>query len=167
MIGALAAMLGGCASADLTAYQADPLTATPPDSPNWALAAAPEAGAAAEPTLSAPIFATGPAEVLAALDAVVAAAPRTEKLAPAWPGADPATSRAYLQRSAVIGFPDVVSAVVVDLGAGDAGQRATVALYSRSVYGYSDLGVNADRLKAWIAALSEQAPMVDGRGASD
>ena len=32
--------------------------------------------------------------------------------------------------------------------------EATMVLYSRSVYGYSDLGINRQRVAAWVAALN-------------
>lgn len=156
-----ASLLSACAAADLSQYQADPLTVAPPSSPNWALAAPAEASTAATPTASAPIFATGPEELLGYLDAVAAAEPRVETLEPNF--SDGPLARAYVQRSATVGFPDVISISAVDLGVGDAGQRSSLALYSRSVYGYSDLGVNAERLERWIAALSETAPVVAGR----
>ena len=54
-------------------------------------------------------------------------------------------------RSAVFNFPDLVTAQVAPAGAG----AATLLLYSRSVYGYSDLGANRRRVAAWLAALDK------------
>ena len=49
-------------------------------------------------------------------------------------------------------FPDLVTIRPIALAPG----RSTVALYSRSLYGHSDLGVNAARLRAWLAALAAE-----------
>jgi len=56
----------------------------------------------------------------------------------------------FVARSAVFGFPDLVSVKFIDLPRG----RSTLALYSRSVYGRSDLGVNRARSLGWIAKLN-------------
>ncbi|MEO1276597.1 MAG: DUF1499 domain-containing protein [Pseudomonadota bacterium] len=48
----------------------------------------------------------------------------------------------YVQRSALIGFPDYISVETVEGG---------IAIWSRSRYGHSDLGVNEKRVRAWLA----------------
>jgi uncharacterized protein (DUF1499 family) len=53
-------------------------------------------------------------------------------------------------RSAWFGFPDLVSIKFLDVKAG----KSTFALYSRSVYGRSDLGVNRARSLAWLALVN-------------
>jgi uncharacterized protein (DUF1499 family) len=53
-------------------------------------------------------------------------------------------------RSAVFNFPDLVTVQVVAQGE----NASTLVLYSRSVYGHSDLGVNRRRLRAWLDALN-------------
>ncbi len=52
-------------------------------------------------------------------------------------------------RSAVFNFPDLVTAQVDPAPA----DMASLVLYSRSVYGHGDLGVNRARVDAWLAAL--------------
>lgn len=81
----------------------------------------------------------------AAVLSVAAEQPRT------YFAAEYATARQvhYVVRSAVFNFPDLVVAQVTAAGP----DSSTLVLYSRSVYGYSDLGVNQARLKAWLAAL--------------
>lgn len=153
--------LAGCSGADLTEFQANPSEVTPPDSPNWALGAPREAETKGAATHEVPVFATGPEELLDYLDTVALADERVEALAPTW--TDSGLARAYVQRSAVIGFPDVISVEAIDLGVGDAGQRASFVIYSQSVYGHSDFGVNADRVQRWLDAVSEAAPVVSGR----
>lgn len=57
----------------------------------------------------------------------------------------------YVVRSAVLNFPDLVTVQVAAAGQ----DQATLAIWSRSVYGRSDLGVNRERTKAWLAALQQ------------
>jgi hypothetical protein len=57
----------------------------------------------------------------------------------------------YVVRSAVLNFPDLVT---VQIGA-DGADRSTLAIWSRSVYGRSDFGVNRDRTTSWVAALQQ------------
>ena len=57
----------------------------------------------------------------------------------------------YVVRSALLNFPDLVT-VQVEATAAD---RSALVIWSRSVYGRSDFGVNRDRTKAWLAALQQ------------
>jgi uncharacterized protein (DUF1499 family) len=57
----------------------------------------------------------------------------------------------YVVRSAVLNFPDLVT---VQAEAAAPGQ-STLVIWSRSVYGRSDFGVNRERTKAWLAALQQ------------
>lgn len=72
--------------------------------------------------------------------------PRTTKLAE-WPERRQAQ---WVARSALLNFPDII---VAEITAGPAG--AGLFLFSRSLFGYSDFGVNRRRAEAWIAALDE------------
>ena len=65
----------------------------------------------------------------------------------------------FVARSAVLNFPDLVTAQVMEAGP----KASTLALYSRSVYGYSDLGVNRRRLTAWLAAVQSKVIRSGGR----
>ena len=56
----------------------------------------------------------------------------------------------YVVRSALMNYPDLVT-VQVDPAAGEA--RATITIWSRSIYGRKDFGVNRQRAEAWLAAL--------------
>jgi len=55
----------------------------------------------------------------------------------------------FVVRSKLMRFPDTINARI--FGAGDEG--AMLALYSCSQIGYSDLGVNEERIRAWLAAI--------------
>lgn len=118
-----------------------------PTTPNSALAA--PAGFAPAPYIATPAYAIPPARLYQALLAVAAARPRTFPLA-----ADPAGLRAqWVVRSRVLNFPDIVSAQVLP----EPGPASRLVLYSRSMYGYSDLGANRRRLRSWLAAIGETA----------
>ncbi len=56
----------------------------------------------------------------------------------------------YLVRTRLLRFPDTVNLSVIDLGGG----RSTLALYSRSQIGRSDLGANQRRLRRWVDRIS-------------
>jgi uncharacterized protein (DUF1499 family) len=55
-----------------------------------------------------------------------------------------------VQRTALAGFPDWITAQPVDLGSG----TSSICIFSRSKYGRSDLGVNAKRCRDWLALVS-------------
>jgi uncharacterized protein (DUF1499 family) len=66
----------------------------------------------------------------------------------------------YVVRSAVLNFPDLVTVQVNPAAKGAASGakkpgRSTFVIWSRSVYGRSDLGVNRKRTIAWLAALQQ------------
>jgi uncharacterized protein (DUF1499 family) len=60
----------------------------------------------------------------------------------------------YVVRSAWLNFPDLVTVAIQP----DGPASSTMILYSRSVYGHSDLGVNRARVEAWLGALQTQIP---------
>lgn len=66
-----------------------------------------------------------------------------------------------VQRTAILRFADDIGVAYVPLGPG----RSSIALFSRSRIGYSDLGVNRRRLRGWIGALNESLPVL--RSAKD
>jgi uncharacterized protein (DUF1499 family) len=53
-------------------------------------------------------------------------------------------------RSAVFNFPDLVTAQAMPHNP----TGSALLLYSRSVYGYGDFGVNRQRLTVWLASLN-------------
>jgi uncharacterized protein (DUF1499 family) len=114
-----------------------------PGSPNTALAA--PAGFAPPPDVVTPTYAMAADRLYDAVRAVAAAQPRT------FLAADYSAHRQthWVVRSAMFNFPDLVTAQVSDEGP----ESSTLVVYSRSVYGRSDLGVNCQRLDTWLAAL--------------
>lgn len=114
-----------------------------PSSPNTALAA-PE-GTLPPPDIVTPVYRVPAARLFAAIGAVAAAQPRV------FMAGEFAAQRQihFVARSAVLNFPDLITAQVDAAGP----DGSTLVLYSRSVYGYGDLGVNRQRLTDWLAAL--------------
>jgi uncharacterized protein (DUF1499 family) len=115
---------------------------TLPRSPNTCLAA--PAGDPLPAQVRTPHFAAPPEALFDALRAVAAAEPRTHRLA-AWPALRQAQ---WVERSALMNYPDIIAAEVLAAPGGSA-----LRLYSRSLIGWSDLGVNAKRVARWLAAL--------------
>jgi len=83
-----------------------------------------------------------PGEVLAKLDAIALAGPRTIKLA----ATDNLVS--WESRSQFMGFPDYITAEVAA-----APEGTKLDIFSRQRFGGGDMGVNAARLKAWLSQL--------------
>ena len=150
----LIAAVGGSAvyfrtvPSDPERWHVDPLVAETPATPNaWRVA--PEPATDSEPNAEAPVYDL-PAEALASeLDALIMSAPRTKRLAQSEGG----LWATYLQRSRVMGFPDYISVRVIPRGE----DAATLAIFSRSRFGRSDLGVNRARVENWLAGLAEFA----------
>ena len=146
------AVVGGLYQGLTAKPHLDPAAAPAPMTPNWIVAAPKGASTAAPAKLETPVWATDPAALLAALDKVALSEPRTEIVeAPegAFGAGDP-LAKTYVQRSATVGYPDYIS-----VRAAPADGGASLILFSRSVYGISDRGVNAARLKRWIAAVDQ------------
>lgn len=119
-----------------------------PSSPNTALAA--PAGFAPPPDIITPPYALPPDALFALVQAVAVTEPRTYQAA-----LYPAQQQVhYVARSAAFNFPDLVMVQVQP--ADPAG--SVLIIYSRSVYGQSDLGVNRKRVKTWLAAIQTKLP---------
>ena len=85
-----------------------------------------------------------PEAVMVALDRIAASMPRTFSLA-----RFPARHQVqWVVRSALMNYPDIVVAEAAPLEGGTG-----LWLYSRSLIGWSDLGVNRARVMAWLTAL--------------
>ena len=82
-----------------------------------------------------------PAAVLARLDAIALATPRTLRLA----GSVGEGRITWVSRSRLWGFPDYTTAQITPDG---------LTLHARQRFGSNDWGVNAARLRDWLAQLS-------------
>jgi uncharacterized protein (DUF1499 family) len=115
-----------------------------PATPNTALAA--PAGFDPTPDIVTPLYKMPPEQLFAAVRTMAEAQPRTYEAA-VFPDA---LQVHYVARSLVFNFPDQI-AVQVKPAPPDG---AALVIWSRSVYGESDLGVNRKRVAAWLAALN-------------
>ena len=113
-----------------------------PSSPNTCLAA--PAGGHAQAHITVPPLPVDAATAWPVLRALGDGFPRVTRYGE-WPDRRQAQ---WVERSALMNYPDIIAAELVP-GPGGAG----LFLFSRSLFGYSDLGVNRKRVEAWLAAL--------------
>lgn len=113
-----------------------------PPSPNICLAA--PAGAHPGAHVTVPPLPVDAATAWPVLRALGERFPRTT-LVRDWPERRQAQ---WVERSALANFPDIIVAQVVPDAAG-----AGLLLYSRSLVGWSDFGVNRRRVARWLAAF--------------
>jgi uncharacterized protein (DUF1499 family) len=114
--------------------------ATPNDALVCPAGRCPNARADAEPR----IYPVPPDELLARLRRIAQSDPDTQEL----PGAANHAAR-FLQHTRLMRFPDTIDAEVIPVG----DNQSTLAIYSRSLLGRKDFGVNRARLTRWLAAL--------------
>ena len=118
--------------------------------PNDALAAPPDVCPAPSDVVP-PEFAVDAAALRRAFADMIASEANIERVA----ADDAGQTDRYVQRSALMRFPDTVVVQFFDRPGG----RSTLALYSRSQIGRSDFGANGARIKRWIGKLSAMAPV--------
>jgi uncharacterized protein (DUF1499 family) len=119
-------------------------------SPNEALAC-PNGLCKARGDVVPPVFALDAVGLRAAMAKVLATEPKLTRIAT---DAVSATER-YIQRSALLEFPDTIVVRYIEIGNG----RSTLAIYSRSQLGHSDMGVNKARIERWLTKLKQAAPV--------
>jgi uncharacterized protein (DUF1499 family) len=119
-----------------------------PATPNTALAA--PAGFTPAPDIVTPPYHVPAAALFAAVQAVAAEQPRTVQAALY---ADRLQAH-FVARSLVFNFPDMITVQVRPESDGG----SDLILWSRSLYGESDLGVNRKRITSWLAALRAKLP---------
>jgi len=96
-----------------------------------------------------PLYPVSPERLMVALRGVATGFPRTHPHAD-WPERQQAQ---WVERSALMNYPDIIVAEAVAGPQGGSG----LFLYSRSLIGWSDLGVNRARIDRWLAALATAA----------
>ena len=115
-------------------WHVDPASAAPPSTPNFERLVGADA----------PRFPGAPLDIMLRLDAA-AKADGAERI-----GGDVAEGFVtYVVRSRIMGFPDAVS-----IRLHPEGETTRIDIFSRSRFGYSDMGVNASRVARWLAAAS-------------
>jgi uncharacterized protein (DUF1499 family) len=122
-------------------------------SPNQYLIAPDGATPRAKPDAESPVFAVSPERLRDAFLAVAAEAPRTKLLNQSADG----LRLSLVQRSAFLRFPDYIDVSILPVGGN--GDGSTIAIYSRSRFGYSDLGANQRRVEEWMTALRRKAAL--------
>jgi uncharacterized protein (DUF1499 family) len=100
----------------------------------------------AKPDAEPKTYSMAPAELLARLKRIALAEPNTSEL---YCGTDCDRAARILQHTKLMRYPDTIDIEV--LPAGD--NRSTLAIYSRSLIGHGDLGVNRARIERWLSAL--------------
>lgn len=108
------------------------------------------AGFAAQqkPDLEAGVFAASTAQVTEAWLEILRSQPRVSDIR------QEEGQIEAIQRTPLVGFPDWITAMPVDLGAG----KASICVFSRSKYGIRDMGVNEKRVRLWLALLAQKLP---------
>lgn len=113
-----------------------------PRSPNTCLAA--PASHPGFKHLETPLYRMPPGAVINRLLSLASGFPRTTLMVH-WPERHQAQ---WVERTALMNYPDIIVAEAVVASGGSA-----LFLYSRSLFGYSDLGANRARIDRWLAAL--------------
>lgn len=130
---------------DIEEWHVDPFAVTRPVSPNTYYVA-PQAMVDAATDMDAPLY-RAPGSIMAkAFNEYVLTQPNTMLLA----GSPDIGWMTYVQRTPVMRMPDYISVKFLDFEEGD----STLAIYSRSRYGYGDMGVNKARIDMWLQSLS-------------
>lgn len=130
---------------DPAVWHVDPLTVPQSETPNAFRVAVDEL--TDQPVqMEAPIYEANAQTIAQAFDAFVMAQPRVERVA----GSVNEGWMTYVQRTEQLGFPDYISVRFYDLD--DTG-TSTIAVYSRSRFGYGDMGVNEARVRSWLTSI--------------
>jgi uncharacterized protein (DUF1499 family) len=124
--------------------ETDFATLVPQDSPNTYLICPEGVCTAATPDAVSPSTPLPPAQLIDRIVAIAEADGASEMVRS---GADEVE---LVVRTPIMRWPDRVS-----VGAYPADDGSTFALYSRSIYGESDLGANRARVERWLSQLTE------------
>jgi uncharacterized protein (DUF1499 family) len=128
---------------DPAIWHGDPLTAVRTTAGGWLVR--PEGGDAPSPVIPG-----DPADVLAALDRIALATPRTHVLT----GTVLTGQVTYVTRSLIMGFPDFTTVTVLPAPGGG----SLPVLFARQRFGDGDMGVNRARVESWLAQLAATTP---------
>jgi uncharacterized protein (DUF1499 family) len=117
-------------------------------SPNDALACPPNL-CRTKSDLSPPNFAMNALDLRKTMAKVLELEPRLTRVH----SDDETLTDRYVQRTALLQFPDTIVVRYLDRPQG----HSTLAIYSRSKVGYSDLGANRARIERWLSELNRKA----------
>ncbi len=94
---------------------------------------------------AAPVFAVTAERLQGIWELMIAEEPRVQEVR-----RDLATMAVdYVQRTRLLRFPDLITVRFIPVD----DTHATLAIYSRSLYGKGDMGVNRARIEGWLAKL--------------
>ncbi|MEO0912293.1 MAG: DUF1499 domain-containing protein [Pseudomonadota bacterium] len=130
---------------DPAVWHVDPRTEPPSATPN-SFRVAPSAITDQPVDMEAPTYSVTAAQLALAFDTFVMEQPLVERIA----GSLESGWITYVQRTEALRFPDYITVQFFDLGDTD---TSTLALYSRSRFGHSDMGVNKARAEAWLTSI--------------
>lgn len=99
--------------------------------------------------IETPLYPVSAERLHAAIVQVASGFPRTTRYGD-WPTRHQSQ---WVERTSLLNWPDVIVAEAVPAPQGGAG----LFLYSRSLFGWSDLGANRARMDRWLAALASAA----------
>lgn len=158
VLGYMALFLIQSAPHDPEVWHLDPLTVASSETPN-SFRVAPEGTPVERVDVASHIYAEDAAVLAEALDTYILRQPRTVRVA----GYPSELFLTYAQRSETLKFPDYISIRLIPLGE----RRSTIAVYSRSRYGYGDMGVNEARVTSWLQTLDSFIDTVAPTSASE
>lgn len=118
-----------------------------PSSPNTYLLC-PQGFSTSEPDQIAPVFSHPAEAVMSAWKSMAHQQPQTSEHPSSSQNAFQVT---HVQRTPLLGYPDVITTEIIPL----TDSQSTIAVYSRSQYGHSDLGANKKRVTLWLSNLSD------------
>jgi len=129
---------------DAAVWHVDPLTVEQSVKPN-SFRMAPPLLTEEEVDAESPVYTVNPTLMAKAFDDYVVNQPKTGRIA----GSPEEGWMTYVQLSPSLNLPDYVSVKFIDLNGGN----STIAVYSRSRFGYDDRGVNEKRVLNWVSTL--------------
>lgn len=115
---------------------------TPPESPNYYYVA-PKDFSKVEPHNQSPSFNLPVDELNQYFKKMIATQPRVKLLS------EDNYQFAYVQRTRFLQFPDYIDVKLIGISQ----SQSTLAIYSRSKYGYYDFGANKKRVSHWLNEL--------------
>ena len=130
---------------DPNEWHVDPFTIERPNTPNNYYVA-PQSMVDADVDLEAPVYSAS-AEVMAtAFEQYVLTQPNVSLVA----GGAAESAFTFVQRTPVLRMPDYISVKFINFEDGG----STIAIFSRSRFGYGDMGVNKARVDLWLQSLA-------------
>lgn len=124
--------------------QIDFKTLKTPTRPNWYLVCPKDLCEGKQQQVS-PVFKISLQQLQTAWTHLIAKQPRVTKIASNIDN----TQMTYIQRSRIMHYPDTINIRLIAINPNE----STIAIYSASHYGYSDMGVNKHRVQSWLNQL--------------